>query len=109
MIYVFRLEGCRPVIDHYLGGIRDNEVAYCVAQTMSRMGMLFNADALRRYFGSSTMQAMERVICDQRFQTVVFAIARLSIAKQPTNGFWEISYNTRADELLLEYVPLEGL
>lgn len=109
MIYVFRLEGCRPILDHYLGGLRDNEIAYCVAQTMSRMGMLFNADALRYHFGSSKMQAMERAVCDPQVQTIVFSIARLSVAKHHTNGFWEVSYNTRADELLLEYVPFEGL
>ena len=109
MIYVFRLEGCRLVLAEHLGAIRDQEVAYCVAQAMSRMGMLYNANALRLYFSGPTLQAVERVVCNQRFQSVVFAIARLSIVHHPTAGFWEISYNARADELLLEYVPLEGL
>lgn len=103
MLFMCTLESQRPMMTDVLSGLRAGEVAYCVAQVLDRAGLILESTPLRTSFPIPTLQRIERVVCDPRFQRQVYQIG-LALVNQMPDSTWDITYDVRADRLVFAYL-----
>lgn len=103
MLFICTLENQRTMMTETLNGLRAGEVAYCVAQVLERTGLVLASTPLLTSFPLPTLQRIERVVCDYRFQRQVYQIG-LALVRESPDSSWDITYDVRADRLVFAYL-----